>query len=317
MIDAPTTGQGAELAEQALRDELARCDAAIAGARPVLRSLLANEDAALFSDAVIARMRGMMLDLAAQLLSAQATAAEVRDLAAFLAGHRDGLALALASSADLLAHVHVRVLEAQIAERLQAHNGLDPVTSPLVQQSLGDPDPELAELATAVLTAQGRFMRQVRKMELPLGELPAELFDQALAIGREFGGTGVAVGERGLRGAYDASAIREALLTRFASRAAEQRADLLSLDHAGLAVFVTALAVASRQPRERVMTSFADSQLARLALSLRSAGLTQQAMEMHFQLIHPEHSLPPGFEIVPADRAAALLSTGAPAEAST
>jgi len=316
MIDGPTNGQGAELAEQAMRDELARCDAAIATARPVLRGLFANEDPALFTDAVVARVRGMMLDLAAQLLSTQAAAAEVRDPGDFLTEHQDDLARSLSGAADLLAQAHVVVLEAQFAERLQARNGADVVLSPLVQQAVAGSDPELAELATAVVTAQGRFVRQVREMELPLGELPADLFDQALGVAREMGGTGVAEAERRLRAAYDEAASREVLLARFVSRAGENDADVLSLERAGLAVFATALAAATRQPRAQVIIAFADTQRVRLALSLRAAGFTQQAMELHLQIIHPEHSLPLGFETVPTDRAAALLSVVGPVEAS-
>ena len=69
------TEQTAESVEQVLRDELVRGDAVIASARPVLRHLLASEDSALFSDEMIARVRGMVLDVAQQLLLAQAAAA--------------------------------------------------------------------------------------------------------------------------------------------------------------------------------------------------------------------------------------------------
>jgi hypothetical protein len=65
-----------------------------------------------------------------------------------------------------------------------------------------------------------------------------------------------------------------------------------------------------------VIIAFADTQRVRLALSLRAAGFTQQAMELHLRLIHPEHSLPLGFKTVPTDRAAALLSVVGPVEAS-
>lgn len=316
MIDAPTNGQGAELAEQALRDELARCDAAIATVRPVLRGLLANEDPALFSDEVVARVRGMMLDLAAQVLSVQATAARARDPASFVTSQQDDLAQAFSRSAGLLAQAHAQVLEVQLADRLRVRSALDPVLSPLLQQAVAGADPELAGLAMAVLTAQGRFMRQVDQMKLPLGELPADLFDEALAAGRGLGGAGVAEAEHVLRAAYDEVAGREALLARLAARSAEDGADPLTLDHAGLALFVSALAAASRQARARAITAFAESQLVRLVLSLRAAGLTQQAMELHLQLIHPQRSLPAGFETVPIDRAVALLSAGGSIEVS-
>ena len=70
-----------EPVEQALRDELARGDALIAGARPILRHLLAEHDRALFNEELVARVRGMMLDLARQLLFVQTEVANAPDRA--------------------------------------------------------------------------------------------------------------------------------------------------------------------------------------------------------------------------------------------
>jgi hypothetical protein len=58
--------------------------------------------------------------------------------------------------------------------------------------------------------------------------------------------------------------------------------------------------------------SFADRQFARLALALRAAGLKQQAVEEQFLYLHPEISLPDGFDRLRADRAAALLAGSRP-----
>jgi len=70
--------QAVETVERVLHDELVEGDAMIAAARPILRHLLANDDNGLFSDETIARVRGLVLNVADQLLFAQAAAAEVR-----------------------------------------------------------------------------------------------------------------------------------------------------------------------------------------------------------------------------------------------
>ena len=82
----------------------------------------------------------------------------------------------------------------------------------------------------------------------------------------------------------------------------------LAIDHAGLAIFSTALAMASSQDRAIAVLSYADRQFARLALALRAAGLRQQAVEEQFLYLHPEIALPDGFDMLRADRAAALLA---------
>jgi hypothetical protein len=83
----------------------------------------------------------------------------------------------------------------------------------------------------------------------------------------------------------------------------------LDIDRAGLAIFATALAMASGQPRDRTVLSFSERQYARLALALRAAGLKLPAVAAQFLYLHPEVELPEGFDGLSADRAAALLSS--------
>ena len=85
----------AETVERALHDELAEGDAMIAATRPILRHLLANDDSGLFSDETIARVRGLLLNVADQLLFAQAAAAQQRDRPAYVADRQDDLARTL------------------------------------------------------------------------------------------------------------------------------------------------------------------------------------------------------------------------------
>ena len=54
-----------ESVESMLRAELAQGDAMLSTAAPILRHLLVNDDLALFSDEVVARVRGMLLPHAA------------------------------------------------------------------------------------------------------------------------------------------------------------------------------------------------------------------------------------------------------------
>ena len=305
------TEQTVESVEQLLRDELERGDAMIATARPILRHLLANDDHALFNDEMIARIRGMMTHVASQLLFAQAGAAKVADRAGYVAGRQEDLAQALFEDTAFLAHAHALTLEAQLAERLQARSGIDSVLSPLVQELAAAKDMDTAALAMTVLAAEARFMQHHRRMELPLGELPGDLFHKALLLLRSHAGDAdapAAEAERLLRESYDERTGRLGLLTRLVMAMGQRAARALAIDHAGLAIFSTALAMASGQDRAVTVLSFADRQFARLALALRAAGLKQQAVEEQFLFLHPEIALPDGFDMLRADRAAALLA---------
>lgn len=316
MDEAPITDRTEESVEAVLRDALARGDRVLADVGPILRHLVANDDHALFGDATIARIRGMMLDVAGQLLFAQAMAARVADPGAYIAELQDGLAQALSEDGTFLSHAHALVLEAQLTERLETHGGLDPVLPPLIQELAADPDPATAELAMAVLAAQARFLQHCRRMALPLRELPGDLFHKALLMLRaRAGGEGVDAAERQLRDGYDEGASRLGLVSRLVLGIERDHARVLAVGRAGLAIFATALALAARQERDVVVLSFADGQLARLSLALRAAGLGRQAAEAQLLLLQPDFALPEGFEALAAERAASLLAAARPGPA--
>ena len=307
--------QTVDAVEQVLREELVRGDAILASAKPILRHLLANDDHALFSDEMIARIRGMMTHLASQLLFAQAEAAGAEDRADYVAEREDELAIMLFDDTAFLAHAHARTIEAQLAVRLQGRSGIDAVLSPLVQELVAAREREMAALAMSLLASQARFMQHHRRMELPLRELPGDLFHKALVVLREHASDDEEVAEaveRDLRAAYDESFGRLGLLARVVMAMGQRATRALAIDHAGVGIFATALSMASRQERDVTILSFADRQFARLALSLRAAGLKQQAVEEQFVFFHPEVALPQGFEMLPADRAAALLADSQP-----
>ena len=308
--------QAAETVERVLRDELVEGDAMIAAARPILRHLLANDDNGLFSDETIARVRGLLLNVAEQLLFAQAQAAEVRDRPAYVVVRQDALAQALFGDTAFLAHAHALTVEAQLIERLQSRSGIDPVLTPLVQELVAAKDGTAAGLAMSVLAAQARFQQHWRRMELPLAELPGDLFHRALLMLREHAhdddAPAAEAAERQLREGYQEGVGRLGLIARLVMAMGQKAPRALSIDHAGLAVFATALAMASGQERDLAVLSFSERQYARLALSLCAAGLGQQAVLEQFLYLHPDVSLPEGFDMLRADRAGALLAASHP-----
>jgi hypothetical protein len=317
MSEQPTAELSPETVEQVLREELAQGDLAIASARPILRHLLTNDDEALFSDEIVARIRGMARDVARQLLEAQAEAEGIADRTALTYGRQDSLAQAMCQDPGFLAHAHALAIEAQLIERLSARSGMDPVLSPLVQELAAGANGAAAALAMQVLAAQARFVQYHRRMELPLRDLPAELFHKALLALRHEPGDhagAAAAAERALRGRYEEAAGRQALLARLVTSMDGRAVRALAIDHAGLSIFATALAMASGQDRDLAVLSLGGRQFARLALSLRAAGLSPSAVEAQFLYLHPDTGLPEGFELLRADSAAALL-TAAPREA--
>jgi len=304
--------QAAETAERLLRDELVEGDAMIAAARPILRHLLASDDCGLFSDETIARVRGLVLSVADQLLFAQASAAQASDLSAYAAERQDDLARTLFANFAFLAHAHALTVEAQLIERLQNRNGIDPVLTPLIHELVASRDGAAAGRAMSALAAQARFQQNWRRTELPLGELPGDQFHHVLVALRDQAGGDDApaaeLAERRLRGDYQEGAGRLGHIARLVVGMGQDAQRALAIDHAGLAVFATALSMASGQERDLVVLSFSEQQHARLALSLCAAGLTQQAVLAQLFHLNSDILLPDGFEMLGADRAAALLA---------
>ena len=148
-----------------------------------------------------------------------------------------------------------------------------------------------------------------------MAELPGDLFHRALLLLRahaEGAAEAAEQAERQLRETFEESSGRLGVLTRLVVAMGQKATRALAIDHAGLAIFSTALAMASSQERDIAVLSFADRQFARLALALRAAGLKQQAVEEQFLYLHPDVALPDGFDMVRSYRAAALLAASQP-----
>jgi len=297
-----------ESVESLLREELAQGDAVLSTAAPVMRYLLAHDDSALFSDEIVARTRGLMLDVAHQLLRARAEALG-HNYMSLGSERQDDLAMALADEPALLAHVHALTIEGTIALQLQARSGIDAVLSPLLRELVGSREDAVAGIAVAALAAQARFILHHRRMLLPLGELPEALFETALDVLRASCDTpngAVATAGHNLRAQFDRDHTRLALIAQLARRMEGTRRSLDVAD-AGVAIFATALATVSTQSRDQCLLSIGDERFVRVALALRAAGLTHPELEAQLLQLGAEAALPRGLDAVSEDVAASLL----------
>ena len=312
MTQADTPISAEAPVEAVLRDELAHGDVVLGTIGPILGHLIANHDHSLFSDEIVARIRGMVGSIARQLLELQAQVTGDTDPHSFAARNGDELAEMLAANVGFLTHCHSLALECQLAERLRARNSIDPVLSPLMQSLVASDDPATASLAMQALASQARFIQRQKRMQLPLGELPADLFHDALLRWRDYAGgldsDTIARVETRIRRDYDESSSRLGLLSRLVAGMGGGARAALSIAHAGISLFFTALASASHQEREVVALSTNDRQLARLALALRGSGLNPREVEEQFLYIHPDVSLPEGFSQLRVDRARDMLA---------
>lgn len=292
--------------EAILRGGLVREVRALASVVPVLRHLLGAEAQSLVSDAILARVRGMIHDCGAQLVAAQAGRHPATVAADEHSAARDALAESLMDDESLLAHCHSLAVEGLIADRLQQRHGFDPVLSPLLQELIASEDPAVASLGMAALAAQSRFVQGQRRMELPLLELPAELFHRLLA--RVQTGADDSAGLARLQAGYDEGNSRLGLLARLVAAMRRGALAALGLEHAGIALFATALAGETRIRRGAVVLACHESQGVRLALLLRAAGLVPAAIERQLLLVDPAARLPRALGALSADQAATLLA---------
>jgi len=166
------------------------------------------------------------------------------------------------------------------------------------------------------MTAQARFVQAQRRMNLPLAELPAELFHDVLAQWSAMGGDRESQRQERvfqlLRGGYDESSSRLGMLTRLMGSLGHGLRAAIDLEHAGFALFASGLARASRQPRELAVLSCHERQATRLALALRAAGLKPEEMRKQFLLIQSDLAMPRGADVISQERALSLIA-GTPA----
>lgn len=295
--------------ETVLRDELARADRALGSVAPVLGHVLASSGHAMVSDAMVARIRGMLKDLSRQFL------AHLPNLDEIAAGSRtdpvDVLTEHLADDALLLNYLHSVAVEAILTQRLEQRASIDPVLSPLWQELIASSDPLTAETAMQALAAQSRFVQAQRRMQHPVAEMPPEVLERALRILARVtpvaNETGVTQALRALKSEYDEASSREGVIARLVTALRGGAIAALELEHAGFALFASALADRTGQSRDKAVLACHDHQTARLALSLRAAGLDETAIERQFLTLEPAEHPPQGLADLSADAARALL----------
>ena len=308
----PVPEAGGQSRTAALRDELSRGNAMLARVAPILSHLLATPDHSLFSDELVARIRGMCHDMAWQILRAQAEATGEKGRDAFADRHGEDLADHFFSSPAILSHCHALALEWQLSARFEQQYGIDPVLSPLLQDQIASADSSQASAAMAALATQARFAQAQRRMELPLAELPGDLFHEMLLGWRAFNGQrrsdAMIRAEAKLRNGYDESANRLALLARLVSGMGEGAVAALDVANAGVALFLSALAARSGQSRPMAVLSTNEKQVLRLALGLRAAGMERSDMEAQVLRFHPQADPPRTIGEVSRAEAAQLLA---------
>lgn len=301
--------------EALMRGELALGDQALAGVAPVLGHLLTSVGHALVSEDIVARIRGMLGDLADQLLRAEATASGKHAMHSEGADRADQLAGRLAENGIVLGYCYSVAVEALVTEGLEQRIGIDQVLSPLMQELIASDDEATAELAMATMASQARFVQTQRRMSLPLTEIPAELFHELVklwsAFARDVDPATRAQVEALLRARHDETSSRYGLMTRLVARLNAGAIAALSVEHGGFALFATALASLARQPRELAVLSCHPRQQARLALSLRAAGLPTEQVAQQLLVIQPDSALPDEFALIGKEQARELLDSSA------
>lgn len=232
----------------------------------------------------------------------------------------------LASNGTFLGGLHALALEWRLTSRLEERQGIDSVLTPLLLAALategeGCEDDTPLALARGLAGAQFRFCLDSRRMRLPLGELPPDLFRIALAAlhlhasglpaaNRDDAHSRAIIAERSLRLRFDAERGRLALLRRFAGEgagAAHQHPDQLDLTQAGAALFLTALARTTGLARAQALSLLAPARIGELVLVLRAAGLPAAQAGGCVQALHPDALVPGALLAITPQDAAQML----------
>ena len=274
-----------------LAHDLARAAMARQGAGAVLRHLLAHDEGDLFGEEVIARVRGMIADVARQLAAGAEDAASQK------------IAAVLAEAPAFLGHVHALALEWRATTRLQATAAVPPVLSPLVQALVASTWADTADTAMRFLAAQARFARNAARMELPLAELPAEILHAALGAIPAEARAKAALG-------YDEGATRIALAARLVVAMGAGAVAALAPDHAGYALFASALAAATGRGRDETLLALQDPDGVQAAVMLRAARQPLAAIATALCVTHPDAPVPPLATVSPEAARALLLGPG-------
>lgn len=304
-MSVPRATPPVDTTDHPLRAALAMGERAYAQSAPALHQLLVANDDTLIAPVVVAQVRGLLADLARQLVEAL-----VRPDAAATA--HEAMLARLLSVPALSAHCQALAIEWRVAQRLEAELAIDPVLSPLMQEWVGHGEGALDSLTMAALAAQARFAQGQRRMQLSLGELPAELFHAVLTAADDvFPSDAPGANPRGqsrLRGEYDEAEGRQALLARLAREAPVPAAKDFAIEDAGVSLWLSVVAGRSGEDRDRTACAAADPHLGRLLLTLRAGGTPPAEAERQVLRLQPDAILPAGLVDVGTREAAQWLA---------
>jgi hypothetical protein len=279
---------------------LAQADHRLASAESVLVQMVRLGPCRLLDDETVARVRALVGDLAAQLaagcedpdLNGRQSEQLCGMLREMLAGHR-----------AILMHAHALAVEWRLTSALATRGAIDPLLPPLVRHALyrqvenDDLAAHAQAQAQALIAVQTSLGEALRRMQLPLAELPGDLLHLACAIRdaaraelglpdlhalrREGAGADHQPGQGNVQG-------RLALLRQIVAGLGDHSGLALQIDQAGVPLFLSALALASGAPRELVTLATAEDDPARLALLLRMAGLSADEAAAQLLAIRPD-----------------------------
>jgi hypothetical protein len=313
-MSAPAQPSQTKMSEEAdLRGALERGETQLRSVPLLLAHLLGNGSNSLFSDEIIASIRGMTDDISRQVLEAFADASSEATGGAAYQDTKQALADVLLQNHSVVSHLHALAIEWQLTQRLHNRLALDPVLSPLLQDLIASTNPEISGLAMHVLASQARFCQAQRRMKLAVNELPADMLFEIITtvrrcMGDESSERSGAV-EAWLRSRCDESKSRIGLISRLFLSMGGQGTATLNVSNAGAALFVSALSMVSHQSRAMATLILNDGQVVRLTLALRAAGLKAHEVAAQIFTLHPDIHVPMDLELLSPDRAAAILAT--------
>jgi hypothetical protein len=159
---------------------------------------------------------------------------------------------------------------------------------------IASPKEATSRLAAAVLAAQTRFLSNMERMQLPLRQLPGELLHDVFAIGRQWLGEPIIADavEQAVRTSYDEGATRVALLGRLVNSAEYPQARGWQLQEAGVPLFLANLALGAGLSLHEAALLTTQSQIARLALTMRTLRCNPGAINRNLYILHDEVALP-------------------------
>ena len=305
-------GSGAVALDEALAAEARQESEALA----LLRMQLTMPERSLLNDEIVARVSGMLAHLARQIVITELAASGQRGELRADPARIMRLAAAFEGVSGLLEYCHALALETRLSHQVEATLGVDPVLAPLLQALIGSATPQVAETAMATLTAQARFGQTQARMELPLNELPADLFDAVLSAWKDASqmrGSDTAIrAEARLRNGFDEGRTRLSRLAALTIGLCQPSSPMPDVIEAGVALFFTVLAGRTGQSRTRTVLSSASPRSYRLAVALRAAGLNAGDTLRVLRQLNPQAELINEIAVLDALTARSLLVERSP-----